>query len=74
MPLTDRDDALAWLDAERPNLIAAVIMAADTGRDQIAMGLPSDLAGHLSWRRRFDDLLATVYGQPGCRTPSRRPA
>ena len=31
---TGRDDALAWLDAERPNLVAAVAMAAATGRDQ----------------------------------------
>ena len=37
---TGRDDALAWLDAERPSLIAAVTMAASTGRDQIAMRLP----------------------------------
>ena len=36
----DRADALAWLDAERPSLIAAVTMAANTGRDQIAMRLP----------------------------------
>ena len=39
---TGRDDALAWLDAERPSLVAAVTMAADTGRDQIAMRLPLD--------------------------------
>ena len=32
-----RDEALAWLDAERPSLIAAVTMAAATGRDQIAL-------------------------------------
>ena len=36
---TGRDDALAWLDAERPSLVAAVTMAADTGRDQVAMRL-----------------------------------
>ena len=35
-----RDEALAWLDAERPSLIAAVTMAAGTGRDQIALDLP----------------------------------
>ena len=34
---TGRDSALAWLDAERPSLIAAVTMAASTGRDEIAM-------------------------------------
>ena len=32
-----RDEALAWLDGERPSLIAAVTMAAATGRDQIAL-------------------------------------
>ena len=37
---TGRDDALAWLDAERPSLVAAVSMAADTGRDQVALHLP----------------------------------
>ena len=41
---TGREDALAWLDAERPSLIAAVTMAASTGRDQIAMRLPLSLA------------------------------
>jgi len=29
---TGRQDALAWLDAERASLVAAVTMAADTGR------------------------------------------
>jgi tetratricopeptide (TPR) repeat protein len=55
-----RDDALAWLDAERPSLIAAVTMAASTGRDQVAMRLPLDLAGYLEWRRRFDEWLSTA--------------
>ena len=57
----DRDDALAWLDAERPSLVAAASVAAATGRDQIAMRLPNELAEHLAWRRRFDELL-TVTG------------
>ena len=55
-----RDDALAWLDAERPNLVAAVALAASTGRDQVAVGLPFDLGEYLSWRRRFDDWLAIL--------------
>jgi tetratricopeptide (TPR) repeat protein len=55
---TGRDGALEWLDAERASLIAAVTMAADTGRDQIAMRLPLNLVGYLSWRRRFDDWIA----------------
>ena len=57
---TGQDDALAWLDAERPSLIAAVTMAASTGREQIAMRLPLNLAAYLYRRRRFDDWLATT--------------
>ena len=57
---TGRDDALAWLDAERPSLIAAITAAASTGRDQIAMLLPLSLAEYLDWRRRFDDKLITI--------------
>jgi tetratricopeptide (TPR) repeat protein len=56
---TGRDSALAWLDAERPSLVAAVIMAASTGRYQIAMLLPRSLAAYLLWRRRFDDRIST---------------
>jgi tetratricopeptide (TPR) repeat protein len=55
-----RDEALAWLDAERPGLLAAVSVAAGTGRDQIAMRLPLVLAEYLAWRRRFDDWLAVT--------------
>ncbi len=57
---TGRDSALAWLDAERTSLVAAVTMAASTGRDQIAMRLPLILSEYLAWRRRFDDLLSTT--------------
>ena len=57
---TGRDDALAWLDAQRPNLIAAVTMAADTGRHHEAMILPLNLSEYLAWRRRFDDWLAVL--------------
>ncbi|MGD0705749.1 MAG: tetratricopeptide repeat protein [Trebonia sp.] len=55
-----RDDALAWLDAERPNLVAAVAMAAATGRNQEAMRLPLNLSEYLAWRRRFDDWLTVT--------------
>jgi len=54
------DDALAWLEAERPSLIAAVEMAADTGRDCAAASLPLYLAQYLARQRSFDDLLATT--------------
>jgi tetratricopeptide (TPR) repeat protein len=55
---TGRDSALAWLDAERPSLVAAVTMAISTGRDEIAMLLPLSLGEYLAWRRRLDDLLS----------------
>jgi len=54
----DRGSALTWLDAERACLIAAVSMAADKGRDQVAMRLPLALAEYLQLRRRLDDWLA----------------
>jgi tetratricopeptide (TPR) repeat protein len=56
----DRDAALAWLDAERLNLVAAVPMAASTGGDEIAMRLPHILAMYCIWRRWFDDWLMTL--------------
>ena len=54
---TGRDDALAWLDAERPSLVAAVTMAASTGRDQVALRVAAGLVEYFTWRRRFDDWL-----------------
>ena len=51
----DRGSALAWLDAERLNLLAAASMAANTGRDQIAQELPFRLGIYLDQRRRFGD-------------------
>ena len=39
-----REDALAWLDAERSCLVASVALAAATGRDQGAMRLPFNLS------------------------------
>lgn len=35
-------------------------MAADTGRDQVAMHLPLRLGEYLSWRRQFEDRLITA--------------
>ena len=57
---TGHDDALGWLDAQRPNMVAAVAMAAAAGRDRAAMHLPLALSKYLSWRRRFDDLLTVL--------------
>lgn len=55
-----RDDALAWLDANRLNLLGIVTMAAGTGRDLVAMDLPFHLIEYLLWRRRFDDLVTAL--------------
>ena len=57
---TNRDDALAWLDAERPSLVAAVMRAADIGLSPVALNLPIALEGYLSWRRRWDDTISTA--------------
>ncbi|WP_106243720.1 tetratricopeptide repeat protein [Allonocardiopsis opalescens] len=50
-----REEALAWLDAERPNLIATTITAQATGHTTTAIRLPLLLAYYLDWRRYFDD-------------------
>jgi tetratricopeptide (TPR) repeat protein len=69
-----RDEALAWLDAERPGLLAAVSVAAGTGRDQIAIRLPLVLARYLNWRRRFDDTVTvTTIGLATARRLGDRP-
>ncbi|WP_406263094.1 tetratricopeptide repeat protein [Streptomyces sp. NBC_00191] len=54
----DRAAALAWLDTERPNLIAAVAVAAGTGRHPTAISLTIWLATFLSERRHYDDAVA----------------
>ena len=65
---TSLDEALAWLDAERPGLIAAVGMAARTGRDTVAASLPLSLAQYLARRQLFDDLLTiTTFGLSAAR-------
>jgi tetratricopeptide (TPR) repeat protein len=57
---TGRDGALAWLDAERPSLLAATRMAADVRRDHAATSLPLLMAYYLDFRGLFDDLLAAT--------------
>lgn len=56
----DRNEALAWLDAEHSCLVAVVGMAADTGRDEVAKCLPLLMAYYLGFRSLFDDLLAVT--------------
>ncbi len=56
----DRNAAMAWLNDERESLVAALSMAADTGREEAALALSAALALHLSMQRRYDDMLATA--------------
>ncbi|MEV6524942.1 tetratricopeptide repeat protein [Longispora sp. NPDC051575] len=51
-----RADALAWLDAEHPNLIATTTHAATNGDHHTAANLPAILTEFLSWRRHLTEL------------------
>jgi len=57
---TGFEAALTWLDTERLNLIAVVVLAADIGEEQVAIRLAPDLFEYLLRRRRFDDLLTVL--------------
>ncbi|GAQ54246.1 regulatory protein AfsR [Streptomyces acidiscabies] len=51
-----REEAVAWLDAERPGLVAAVRRERGKEFAQDDMSVALDLAEYLNWRRAFDDL------------------
>ena len=53
-----RSEALDWLDAERRNLAAVTTVSGSRTRDKIALMMCINLGEYLSWRRRWDDLLA----------------
>jgi tetratricopeptide (TPR) repeat protein len=57
--LIDRPAALAWLNAERPNLIAAVSLAADTGHDSHARDIPLALFRFFDLRKHWAAWIAT---------------
>ncbi|MGQ4477861.1 hypothetical protein [Streptomyces sp. SAS_276] len=57
----DRADALAGLDAERPNLVATVTVASTTARLLLAVTLTASLTEFLHWHRHFDDAITTVH-------------
>jgi tetratricopeptide (TPR) repeat protein len=68
-----RAQALEWLDANRANLVAAVALAADHDRPDIALNLPLCLAEFFSWRRLFDDWIETsAIARHAARTRSDR--
>ncbi|MEV6549212.1 tetratricopeptide repeat protein, partial [Streptomyces sp. NPDC051597] len=51
----DRRAALAWLDAEHPNLIETATSAPVLGHPDTSTALAFSLARYLDYRRRFDD-------------------
>lgn len=55
-----RAEARDWLDAERPNLVAAVTAAAASHREKVAVDLPLALGQYLYSRRLLDDWLAVL--------------
>jgi tetratricopeptide (TPR) repeat protein len=57
---TGRDDASAWLDAERSSLVAAVGMADRLGMHQAAFELSRVLVEYLSWHRYVDEWVGTA--------------
>jgi len=59
-PFTRREEALAWLDDERGNLVAAVARAADTGSHRAAWLLADALRGYLMSRTYFAEASAVA--------------
>ncbi|MFE6189296.1 tetratricopeptide repeat protein [Streptomyces sp. NPDC056465] len=60
----DREEALAWLDAERENLIATAHTTPQAGLD-----LGFALGSYLGWRRRLQDLIVVrSLALDACRT------
>ncbi|MEU5242642.1 tetratricopeptide repeat protein [Streptomyces asoensis] len=57
---SDHTAALAWLDAERLNLTAAVPFAASTGQPRMAFSLAECLVIYLRQRRYFLDAVTTA--------------
>ncbi|WP_327400345.1 tetratricopeptide repeat protein [Streptomyces sp. NBC_01288] len=56
-----KDEALSWLDAERPGLLAAVQWGAEDRHARSAVDLALCLAEYLRWREYFEDA-TTVSG------------
>ena len=56
----DGEEALAWLDVERPNLTGAVRLATDAGYNDLAVDLSLALSAFLRLRRHFEDYVITA--------------
>lgn len=76
----DSESALAWLESERPNLIATIRSTARQGPYELAWLLADALRGHLYHRMQIVDLREVVdaalaaadgYGDPAARAAAR---
>jgi transcriptional regulator with XRE-family HTH domain/tetratricopeptide (TPR) repeat protein len=59
LKFADYDEALAWLDTEHVNLVAAVSLAAREGEHEIAWKLPGTLLDLFALRYHVSDWIAT---------------
>jgi len=59
LAFADVDDALAWYDSERTNLVAATRQAAGFGLDEVAWRLPAPLFTMFNRRGNWADCIAT---------------
>ena len=55
----DRQAALAWLDLERANLVAVVVLARDSGHDAEAVKLAQSLYWYLDLRKYWDEWISS---------------
>ncbi len=61
---TGREQAVQWLETERPNLVAAVTLAAATGRHEVSLALPLALSKFLHLHYPIDHIaMATIAAQ-----------
>jgi tetratricopeptide (TPR) repeat protein len=59
-PFPSYPKALGWLEAERPNLVAAIRQAAQQGRDRLTWQLAEVLWAYFKLRRYWDDWQETA--------------
>ncbi|GAB2840011.1 AfsR/SARP family transcriptional regulator [Lentzea nigeriaca] len=73
--ISNSAEALAWLDAERPNLTAAIRHAADHGPAPMAWQLADALRGYLWMGQHIGEWLATAHhGLQAAQVSAHRPA
>jgi tetratricopeptide (TPR) repeat protein len=73
VPFTDASAAVAWLDTERANLVAAIQSAAAVGPHEMAWLLADALRGYFASRRHAVDWLATADAALAAAQTARNP-